>query len=384
MLYSAPMDAGAARGAENLLNPEDGLPAPVRKIIAGVIVFSVVCLVAVSGYVAAGWAVDDAIYMVIITIFGVGFSEVRPVDTWALRALTIGVIIVGYGAVIYTIGGFIQLVVDGELNRVLGARKMTREIDQLQNHAVICGFGRMGRELAQSLSDAGKPFVVIDSNPDVVAAAETRKYLALLGDASQEQVLLDAGLIRADVMATVLPDDASNVFVTLTARSMCPDLLVLARGENPTTVSKLGRCGADHIVLPAAIGATKMSQLILRPSADELLDHLDTTAPGEGIDVLRFGLEFDQVEINADSPLAGRTLREMEVRGALGYLVVGLRTSDGQTHLHPSADTILSVGDTVVLLGYEDDMLEIAASAKPQAQFMYRGNRTTNGESNGS
>ncbi len=330
----------------------------LRKMAAGAVTFVVVCVVAVIGYLAAGWTVDDAIYMVVITIFGVGYGEVRPVETAPIRALTIMVIVLGYGAVIYTVGGFIQLVVDGELNRALGARRMTREIEQLRGHTIVCGFGRMGRQLCQELEDADRPFVVVDADHDVVEQCDARGYLVLAGDATDEEVLARAGIERAGALATVLPDDATNVFVTLTARAVAPELQIVARAEHPRTEAKLQACGADRVVMPTTIGASKMSQIILKPTASELLDRLrDGVAPG--IDVTSFGLEFDQVVVDEDSAFAGKTLGEVEVKGAHGYVVIGIRRHEGETILHPPVDTLLQAGDSVVFLGYEDDLLEV-------------------------
>ncbi len=337
----------------------------VRKMLGGVLVFLGVCAAGSLGYLLAGWTLDDAVYMVIITIFGVGFEEVQPVTSVPLRVLTISVIIVGYGAVIYTVGGFIQLVVDGELNQFLGARRMTREIDQLEGHTIVCGLGRMGRHLCRELAADNRPFVVIDADDDVVTQAIQRGLLALEGDASDEETLRLAGIDRAAVVATVLPNDATNVFITLTAKSMNTDLLIVARAENPRTEPKLVACGADRVVMPTTIGAAKMSQIILKPTAEEMLERLDEGGV-DMIDVTSFGLELDQIVIDADSPYAGHSLHELEVRGALGYLVVGLRHADGRTELHPAADTSLNVGDTLVLLGYEHDILEIEPRLREQ------------------
>ncbi|MEL6983426.1 MAG: potassium channel protein [Actinomycetota bacterium] len=346
-------------------------------MIVGGLVLAGVCTFGVLGYLVAGWDFGDAIYMVVITIFGVGYGEVHPIDTWPLRGLTAMVIVVGYGAVIYTVGGFIQMVVDGELNTALGVRRMTRDIAKLENHVVVCGIGRMGRKLAAELHAAGKPFVAVDANPTIVDQAETLGYLALHGDASDEEVLSRAGIERASVLASVLSDDAANVFVTLTARSMRSDLMIVARGENQRTESKLLDCGADRVVLPTAIGASKMSQMILRPTADELFDQLGRGTTTAGVDMVDFGLEFDQVEIGADSSLAGRTLSQLDIRGAHGYLVVGVRHADGNTVLHPSGDTRLGVGDTVVVLGYGDDMMEVEARPTAPRSITYRGARMT-------
>lgn len=337
---------------------ERGLSGPIKKMVVGVSVFLAVCVFAVLGYVAAGWSVADASYMVIITIFGVGYGEVRPVTTWPLRALTGCVIVLGYGAVIYTVGGFIQLVVDGELNRALGARRMTKDIDRLSGHTIICGYGRMGTSLARDLHAAGQPFVAIDTKGGVSSLATDSGYLVIEGDATEEATLQRAGIDRAAVLASVLSDDAANVFVTLTAREMNPELTIIARGEQRQTERKLRTCGADTVVMTTTIGAERISRLILRPTADELLDRV-TAGQEAGMGLEQLGLEFDELVIGPSSPLANKTLGEIEVRGAHGYLIVGIRRSSGETLMHPPSETSVLVGDVMVVLGYEDDIPEL-------------------------
>lgn len=364
----------AVRAPEPLVH---GFSTPVRKMAAGITIFLVVCIVAVGGYVAAGWDLGDAFYMVIITIFGVGYGEVQPVTTWPLRSLTVMVIVLGYGAVIYTVGGFIQLVVDGELNRALGARRMNKDIERLSGHTIICGYGRMGTTLARDLHGAGQPFVAIDTLGGASSLVAGEGYLVIEGDATEEEVLQRAGIERAGVLATVLSDDAANVFVTLTAREMNPDLTIIARGEHRQTERKLLSCGADTVVMTTTIGAARISRLILRPTADELLDHL-TAGQDPGIDLEQIGLEFDELLIGPTSPLADKTLAEIEVRGAHGYLIVGIRRENGETLMHPSGTTTVAVGDIVVVLGYEDDIPELATRFAPDpaaGTMRYRGAR---------
>ena len=354
------------------------LSPPIRKMIAGVTLLVVVCVLAGCGYMIAGWRAGDAVYMVVITVFAVGYGEVEPITTWEVRALTIALIVAGYGAVIYTVGGFIQLVVDGELNRAMGVRRMNREIEQLDGHTIICGYGRMGTTLARDLHAAGQPFVAIDTLGGVSSLADETEetMLVIHGDATEEEVLERAGIRRAAVLATVMSDDATNVFVTLTARQMNPDLNIIARGENRRTESKLRSCGADTVVMTTTIGAAKISQLILRPTADELLDQLTDGQEHGGTDLSHIGLRFDELLIDASSPIAYTTLGQIEVRGAHGYLVVGIRGNDGVTIMHPPADTEITPGDIVVVLGYEDDIPELAtrwASPRSARPTTYRG-----------
>lgn len=342
-------------------------------MIVGVSLFLTVCCAAVVGYMAAGWRLDDAIYMVIITIFGVGYGEVQPIQSPALRALTILVIITGYGAVIYTIGGFMQMLVDGELNKALGARRMTKGIDRLNGHTIICGFGRMGNILARELHAAQKPFVVIDADEHRLQAAADRGYLMIAGDATDEFILEQARIHQASVLASVLSDDATNVFVTITARAMCPELTIIARGENPRTESKLIGCGAQKVVLPTAIGAKKVAQLIARPSAENMLDQF-TRDSSINDDLAHIGLRFHEMEVNHQSPLADKPIGNLEVRGNHGFLIVAVRSPDGATVLNPSTDVRLTPGDVVIVLGHDDDIPELAERfSTADRKVTYRG-----------
>lgn len=349
------------------------LSAPVRKVVTGLALFVSVCVVAVFGYVASGWKLDDSIYMVIITIFGVGYGEVQPVESPAERALTILVIIAGYGAVIYTVGGFMQMLIDGEINRALGARRMTKDIQQLSGHTILCGAGRVGAILARELAANGKPFVVVDADPARLAEARDRGYLVVGGDATEEHVLQQAGIDRAAVLATVLSEDATNVFVTITAREMNPDLTVIARGENPRTEKKLLGCGASKVVLPTAIGAKKLAQMIIRPSAENLLEQL-TSGGDMDEDLGRIGLRFEELHVPPEGAITGKAIADIELRGNLGFLIVGVRTADGATTLHPPPSTTLAAGDTVIILGHGEEMPELAArfTAK-RDKITYRG-----------
>lgn len=340
----------------------------------GIGTFAVIILAGVTGYVAAGWTVGDAVYMVVITIFGVGYGEVQPVTSGALRALTVGVIVAGYGAVLYTIGGLLQVLVDGELNQHFGARRMNRDIEALEGHVIICGYGRMGASLARDLHQAGTRFVAIDASAELFEQ-EGDGYLKIVGDATEEPVLRRAGIERASTLATVLSDDATNVFVTLTARAMNPDLTIIARGEQPSTADKLRRCGADQIVLPTTIGAAKMLQLITRPTADQILARLAGQGD-ESIDFANLGLGVSEVEVGDGSVVADRPLAEVAVRGRHDHLVVGIRRADGSTVLHPPPDTTVAVGDRLVVVGYEDDaaQLSIRPTDRPSVTT-YRGVR---------
>ncbi|TWU11580.1 Ktr system potassium uptake protein A [Symmachiella macrocystis] len=346
---------------------------PFRKIVTGMALFLAICVIAITGYVAAGWGLADSIYMVIITIFGVGYGEVHPIDSPGLRALTIMVIIAGYGAVIYTVGGFMQMLVDGELNQALGARKMAKEIERLKGHTIICGVGRMGSILARDLYAAQKPFVIIDSDERRRHAAEAQGYRVINGDATEEYILEQAGIRHAAVLATVLSADTTNVFVTITAREMNPDVLIIARGENPRTEKKLLGCGANRVVLPTAIGATKVAQLIIRPTAENMLEQI-THQSSMQEELGHIGLQFDELAIGPGSVMENKPLSDIEVRGNHGFLIVGVRHADGSLALNVSTDTKLVQGDVVIVLGYKSDIPQLAAKVSAKTNVLtYRG-----------
>jgi len=250
---------------------------------------------------------------------------------------------------------------------------MNKEIGSLESHTIICGVGRMGTILAKELSVAGRPFVVVDCDDRRLQVAEDHGFLIINGDATEESVLEQAGIHRASVLATVLSEDTTNVFVTITARAMNPDAMIIARGENPRTEKKLLGCGANRVVLPTAIGATKVAQLIIRPTAENMLEQL--TSHGDISDELgHIGLRFDELRVGEESSLVNRTLGDIAVRGNHGFLVVGIRRLDDSVTMNPDPDTTLLAGDVVIVLGHQDDipMLE-ERFALQRKTITYRG-----------
>ncbi|MEZ4333928.1 MAG: potassium channel protein [Myxococcota bacterium] len=350
---------------------------PIRRLLGGVLVFLATCVVGVIGYRLAGWPLSDAIYMVVITIFGVGYGEVRAVDSPTLRAFTSGVIVTGYGAAIYAVGGFVQLVTEGEINRALGARRMTRGIRELRGHTILCGYGRVGRILARRLSDAGTALVVIDRDRAKVDEAEAHGHLIVLGDAADERVLGEAGVLHASQLAAVLPSDSANVFVTLTATGINRHLIVIARAEDPASESKLRRSGADHVILPAAIGAERIANLITRPTAEEILMRREGLPGDLGAELERLGLRVEELRLPASSPLVGRPLRALEIGGQHGFLIVGVRRAEGGVQVNPDENETLQGGDVVIVLGHADDLPALRRRYELERQVSWRGARVS-------
>ncbi|MBE7381773.1 MAG: potassium channel protein [Leptolyngbya sp. SIO1E4] len=346
------------------------MQTPFRHIIIGVSIFALTVVVAVTGYVLAGWPWIDAIYMVVITVFGVGYGEVQPLTSTALKLFTILVIIAGVLSVAYTLSGFIQLITEGEIRRVLNMKRMNKDIELLEDHVIICGLGRIGQMVARQLKAAHQPFIVLDHNPELLEFAQEQGYLMYLGNATDEHNLQAVQIHKARTLATVLPDDAANVFITLTAREMNPSLNILARGELPSTEKKLRLAGANHVVLPAAISAARMAHVIIHPSAVDFLAQTDGHA---SLNELLAELDIQLKELPADNSLVGGTIGDIEFFGKGTFIIVALRRVNGEVILHPGHDLYLAKGDSVILMGHQNDMPSFAKQKATRRQMRYRG-----------
>jgi voltage-gated potassium channel len=348
---------------------------PLLRVFAGIGFFVGTCGAGVVGYRVAGWSTIDAVYMVIISIFGVGYGEVRPVETAELRTFTMSLIVAGYGAAIYAVGGFVQLVTEGEINRALGARRMTRDIDKLEEHTILCGYGRVGRILAAELTRAGTQLVVIDRDRDKILEAEADGHLVVSGDAASEAVLREAGIAKATYLAAVLPSDAANVFVTLTATDLSHNVLVIARAADPASETKLRRSGASHVILPAAIGAERIGNLITRPTVEGFLASHSELRGGLAEEIAKIGLRIEELTLPPGCPLSGRTIDAIEIGGNHGFLIVGLRRANGTITVDPEDDTLLYDGDTVIVVGHGGDLPALRQRYELKREVYYRGAR---------
>ena len=319
----------------------------IKKLRVGLVTLAIIFILAVLGYCAEGRDLLDAIYMVVITLSTVGYGEHSQLSD-SERIFTILVIVIGVSTGFYIIGGFVQMMAEGEINRAMGVRRVSREIKLLSGHVVVCGFGRVGSTLADQLQKRNCPFVVLDNDPDQIADASARGYLALTDNATEEEALLLAGVQRARATVIALPSDADNVFITLTARNLNPDLQIIARAGSPSTEKKLLQAGADRVVLPSAAGAMRMATMITRPSTIELIELADGRHVAE--------VEIDELTIPASSSLVGATVRDSQTRAKHGLLIVAVRHVGGDLLFNPDADTKFLAGDTVIVMGRMNDI----------------------------
>ena len=289
----------------------------------------------------------ESFYWLVITISSVGYSE-RSQASPQVQLFTIGVIFIGMSAAAYTIGGLIQLMAEGEIDRLLGYRKMSREIEKMKNHVIVCGHGSVGSVLTKDLLKNNVTFVVVDMNPDSVAEAQALGYLAMQGEATEESTLRKAGIEKAKSLISVLSTDADNVFLTLTAKNLNPGLQIIARGDNPRTESKLLQAGATRVVLPTVIGGRRISNYITHPHASELFEHV--------LNPESLGVNLQEVVISPKSSLVDETIKSAGARRSHRLLFVGIRRADGEMLFNPTADNVLHAGDTLIVLGQPDDV----------------------------
>jgi voltage-gated potassium channel len=294
----------------------------------------------VTGYmVIEGWSFLDSLYMTVTTLTTVGFREVHPLDQSG-RIFTLTVIVVGVGLVLVTIAVTAQWVLEGTWGERSRRRKMQRRIEDLNDHFIVCAYGRVGRAVARELEREGAPFLVVDPKEDLTERMHEDGVAYLVADPSEEPVLRAAGLERARGLVCAVDSDATNVYITLIARSLKPDLFIVARASEPGSDERLRRAGADRVISPYVSSGRHMARVALRPAFADVVEVEEAGAPS---------LELDEVRIDGASGLAGRTL------GAAfpDRQVLAVRRSGGDLAPTPSRDLALEPGDLVLLLGQD-------------------------------
>jgi voltage-gated potassium channel len=320
-------------------------------IFAAVMLFLVVSMGTAGYMILEKWNFLDSLYMTVITLTTVGFSEVNPVSDQG-RILTMTILISGLGVVGYLVGTLTQIVVEGQLLRIMGRKKLERQIEKLKNHIIICGYGRVGRIICEEIyRSKPTPLVVIDNDSTVTAKIEEDGHLYLLGDATEEQCLLKAGIRSAKGLATALDSEADNVYITLTAKGLKPNLFIIARAGRIGSEKKLVQAGANHVVSPHQIGGYRMAQALLRPNVTEFIDFA-THDPGTGM-----GME--EIPVRPQSKLADVALVDSGIRKELDLIIVAIKKADGTMLFNPASHTTIQIGDTLIALGQRSSLLKL-------------------------
>jgi voltage-gated potassium channel len=314
--------------------------AAVRKRIGTVFgVLVVVMGAGTFGYWALGLPPLEALYQTVTTVSTVGF---RPLFrfTGAAEVFTIVLILCGVGSVLYALGVVLEAVVEGHLLNLWEIRRMERRIDDLNDHVIVCGWGRIGRAVAANLVAARQQFVVVDQDPDRLARVP---HLKLIGDATDDEVLRQAGITRARALITSTSTDTTNLYLTLSGRALNPGLFIVARAQMPDSEPKLFRAGADRVVNPQAIGGARMVALVLQPHVSEFLDVITHSGQVE--------FRLAEVPVSKGSPLAGRSLQDARIQERTGALVLALRGEDGAFATNPRPDAVISGAQVLIVVG---------------------------------
>ena len=329
------------------MNPLSG--PPWRNLVGGLLYILAVIAAATVAYAALGWSWGDAFYFVIITVFTVGYDEVHPINSVDLRAVTITTIVLGCTGIIFLTGALVQFITISQIQLLLGTKRMKTQIDQLSGHVIICGYGRIGQMLAEELRAGGAEFVIVDPDQARLQEAAARDFCTWQGDAADETVLQAVGVTRARALATVVPNDAINVFIALSARNLNKEMEIIARGVQPSTKSKLLQAGANAVVEPTHIGAEHIAQLLLFPRTARFLDGSQRMRM-LGAALRGLGLELEVMAVAADSRLAGATIERIEREAAGSIFVIAVNRRDGETITRPDPTTLVEAGDGVVLI----------------------------------
>lgn len=293
------------------------------------------------------WPVFDAFYMTLITITTVGYSELSGLSR-AGRVFNILVMGIGVTTIFLAVGLVTQTAIELEFVQYFGKRRIKNMIDRLRNHYIVCGFGRVGRGAAEELVRAGVPFVVVDNSEERVGRAIKAGMTAVVADATRDETLREAGIHRAKGLIATLASDADNLFVTLSAKGLNPDLAICARVAEEESEQKMRRAGASFVFAPYDITGHRMAQAMLRPHVSQFIDF---TTKNVGLDV---GIE--QLRVAESCEFVDRTLAQMQMRRELGVIVLAIRKADGTMNFNPPADAMLSGGDFLIAMGEQDNL----------------------------
>jgi voltage-gated potassium channel len=293
-----------------------------------------------------GWRYFDAAYMTVITLGTVGYGETLPLSETG-RIFTMVLILGGVFTTTIAATSVITALVSGELQRVLGRQRMERNLNQMKNHVIVCGYGRMGKLVCEEMHHSKIPFVIVDRDEHLPEIAHEKNSVAIVGDATLDETLRRAGIERARALVTVLPHDADNLFITMSARLLNDKVFIVARAEDPHSETKLLKAGANRVVAPYLLGGGRVVQAVLRPN---VLDFIDLATRTQNIE-----LQMEETEVEAGCMLAGKKLSE-SVRREHKVIVVAVKKNTGKLEFNPGGETMLEIGDTLISLGHRNDL----------------------------
>ncbi|MBN2025450.1 MAG: potassium channel protein [Actinobacteria bacterium] len=320
-----------------------------RRVVIALFMFLALLILAPFGYMLIeGMGYNDAFYMTVITVFTVGFTEVEPLTT-AGQYFTIIVIIIGVSALFFLIASFLRYTFREAFRETFGRRRMDLRIKKLQDHYVICGYGRVGEVVCDTMAEAGVDFVVVEIDHDRIEDAIDRGFLHIEGSATETDTLEQAGVKRAKGLVCALENDADNLFTTISARFLNPDLMIVTRSISRDSVDKLRFAGADRIISPYELSGRQMATFLLRPG---VYDYLDLVTIDIAVEY-----RMEELLVEEGSPLDGHTIGELDIKAKTGALITAVRKSGSMDfETNPHKDTRIDAGDLLIALGTERDL----------------------------
>jgi voltage-gated potassium channel len=311
-----------------------------------------IIIVATLGYhFIEGWDFTDSIYTAIVTLSTVGYGDFSP-QTWEGKLFTVILIIFGVGTMFYTVVLLAETMVETRLRALTGRGRLKKMITKMKNHYIICGCGRIGHLICQELKADKIDFVVIDNNPEVIQGIEEEGFVYYRGDATQDKSLINAGIKRAKGIVCVLPTDAENLYVILTAKELNQDIFILSRSEEEESEHRLLRAGADRVMSPYTLGGMRMAMAILRPA---MLDFIEITTRRQSLE-----LRMEEMPVCDGSPIIGKSLEESEIRHNYGLIIVAVKKDSGKMIFNPLASYIIEKGDKLIAMGEDENVNRFA------------------------
>ena len=333
-----------------------GASTPLQRLGAGAGILLLVIFTGTLGYIVIeGWSFVDSLYMTVITIATVGYAEVHPLST-AGQIFSIVLILSGVGTVFYILTTVVQHTLEGEFGIRIGRQRMGAKIKKLRDHFILCGYGQVGEAIANTLRQQGATFVVIDKNEKIIDKAQQAGCLAILGDATKDEVLREARIADASGLITAFGDDADNTYATLAARELNPTLPIIARASSDDACRKLQQAGAHRVAAPETIGGKRMARLALRPKAVELVETVLFSPEQQ--------LLIEEIETGEDSPLIGSTIKEVEERFP-GILILALKRKDGALVTNPDPGTTIPMLSSLVAFGTTEQLQAVEGCCQP-------------------
>jgi voltage-gated potassium channel len=320
---------------------------PNNLKIALMIIVTLILAGTMGFHFIEGWNVLESFYTTVMTLTTIGYGDFAP-KTKGGMLFTVLLVIFGVGTMLYTVGLVSQIMVEGRLTMLLGRGKMEKTIDKMKNHYIVCGCGRIGYLICRELAAEKVDFVVVDNNPEVIQKICEEGLVYFRGDAIHDKCLIGAGIKRAKGIVCVLPSDAQNLYVILTAKELNPDIWILSRSEEEESEHRLLRAGANRVMSPYTLGGTRMAMAILRPA---MLDFIEITTRRQSLE-----LRMDELEICDGSPLIGKSLEDSEIRQRYGLIIVAVKKDSGKMIFNPVANYVIQRGDKLIALGEDENV----------------------------